>query len=527
MIKILILGALVFLGCQRLGDTRKNESKEVVLLQKDCDSGDTWGCYNLGVMYKDGKGVTQNYRKAAELFQKSCSSRNVSGCARLFVMYYKGTGVPQNFEIAAGLLQKVCNGGYATGCNRLGLMYYKGEGVTQNYLKAAELYQKACDKGYAMGCFNAGIMYYKGEGVLRGKLIAAKLFQKACDLGYAKGCFGLGEMYSKGEGVTQNKLIAAKLYQKACDKGYTGGCSILRKINKEGKELSKELDGVRGIKWGTHYSKIEGLVLKDRSSRSGSIYTRFEGDNWLGVPIEPITYGFDEKGFLIMVILSTPKGLTDVQLDEFYLNCERTFGKPHKIEDKDMGRGVVFRTRTWYGQITTIGAISMGFFEKSWMLTFRPSSDADRKMLVTIKEQQQLEMKRQEELEKEAALKRALEEKKRQIEAEKNRKRRREELNEMKKVHIRHCNNVKNKIWIGLGVFLAGVALFAPGMAMMILGSHKTTTVTDSGPVTKNEFDAIGYGGLGLVIPGAIALVGGIYTMAHYRGSSLYRIYCK
>lgn len=42
--------------------------------------GDTYGCYNLGVLYENGQGVRQSHAKAAKLYKKSCDMRLELGC---------------------------------------------------------------------------------------------------------------------------------------------------------------------------------------------------------------------------------------------------------------------------------------------------------------------------------------------------------------------------------------------------------------------------------------------------------------
>ena len=76
------------------------------------------GCANLGWMYKEGKGLERNYRKAVELSKKAC-------------------------ELKEGL-----------GCNNLGVMYYYGYGVEEDQRKAGELFKKACELGEELGCRN-------------------------------------------------------------------------------------------------------------------------------------------------------------------------------------------------------------------------------------------------------------------------------------------------------------------------------------------------------------------------------------
>ncbi len=87
------------------------------LYQRLCDSGDMLGCDLLGLMYRDGAGVTQNLPHAAELFQQACDGDMAESCSRLGVMYAGGVGVPQDVARALDLSEKACNGGHTQGCN--------------------------------------------------------------------------------------------------------------------------------------------------------------------------------------------------------------------------------------------------------------------------------------------------------------------------------------------------------------------------------------------------------------------------
>ena len=83
-------------------------------------------CYNLGIMYRNGKGVRQDYAKAHELYKKACDMK------------------------------------YGDACNNLGVLYSKGEGVRQNHSTAKQYYGKACDLGSQPGCNNYKILNNQG-----------------------------------------------------------------------------------------------------------------------------------------------------------------------------------------------------------------------------------------------------------------------------------------------------------------------------------------------------------------------------
>ena len=45
-----------------------------------CIMRDAWGCYNIGVLYYNGEGVKQDYKKAMEYFGIACDLGKQKGC---------------------------------------------------------------------------------------------------------------------------------------------------------------------------------------------------------------------------------------------------------------------------------------------------------------------------------------------------------------------------------------------------------------------------------------------------------------
>ena len=78
--------------------------------------GDVAAQYNLGLMYKNGKGVKQDNAEAVKWYHKAAEQ------------------------------------GYAKAQFNLGVMYYNGEGVKRNPSKAKEWFRKACDNGHQNAC---------------------------------------------------------------------------------------------------------------------------------------------------------------------------------------------------------------------------------------------------------------------------------------------------------------------------------------------------------------------------------------
>src|SRR4051812_20570522 len=85
--------------------------KSVSQLQKDCEGGEARACYDLGVLYTDGRGVAKDRRRAAELFKQVCSGGVAQGCTMLGMFLLEGIGVPKDERRGADLLEQACKSG--------------------------------------------------------------------------------------------------------------------------------------------------------------------------------------------------------------------------------------------------------------------------------------------------------------------------------------------------------------------------------------------------------------------------------
>ncbi|WP_334090510.1 tetratricopeptide repeat protein, partial [Helicobacter typhlonius] len=196
---LLFICVLWFCGCAHLS----------VDSQVDC--GNAEDCMAKGFEFFD----EANYTQAAPYFTKGCDLDS-RGCFILGVLYYEGKGVKQNYNKARELFEKVCELGDegALGCMSLGQLYYEGKGVKQDYIKAIEYTTKSCNMGEIGSCYNLGLLYGKGEGANQDSLKAKEIFTQVCnhkitagksggipvtDLMYKPmGCTALGDMYYYG-----------------------------------------------------------------------------------------------------------------------------------------------------------------------------------------------------------------------------------------------------------------------------------------------------------------------------------------
>ena len=172
----------------------KNYTEAAKWYRKAAEQGNADAQCNLGVLYEDGKGVTQNYSEAAKWYRMAANQGLADAQYFLSYLYEEGLGVTQSYSEAAKWSRKAADQGDADAQNDLGFMYEYGQGVTQSYSEAAKWYRKAADQGNANAQCNLGLLYYDGYGVTQSKTEAKKWLSKAAAQGNERAADKLKEL---------------------------------------------------------------------------------------------------------------------------------------------------------------------------------------------------------------------------------------------------------------------------------------------------------------------------------------------
>ena len=112
--------------------TAQGDAEAAKWYQMAAEQGDSGAQYNLGVMYRDGRGVPQDYAEAGEWFLKAAEQGIAAAQFNIGVMYAGGEGVPQNHTEAVEWFYLVAEQGYGSAQFTLGLMYGIGKGVPKD-----------------------------------------------------------------------------------------------------------------------------------------------------------------------------------------------------------------------------------------------------------------------------------------------------------------------------------------------------------------------------------------------------------
>ena len=193
----------------------------ILMYHRSADMGDPEGMYNLGNIYKDGKGeVTKDEDEAIVWYRKAVEMGHGKSAKALGRIYYKN----KDESIAIEWDRKGAELGDSCCMNNLGYAYEYGKGgLTKDGAKAIEWYRRSIEFDTTCGCgmFSLDISYEKGKnGLRRDEERAVELYRKAAEAGNIKAMNSLGYAYEYGQGgLTKDEAKAVEWYRKAAEAG--------------------------------------------------------------------------------------------------------------------------------------------------------------------------------------------------------------------------------------------------------------------------------------------------------------------
>jgi len=211
------------------------------------DQGNAEAQNNLGVMYREGRGVARDPIASVAWLRRAAEQGYLEAQVNLGLMYARGHGVPRDDAEAVRWYRKAAEQGYAWAETNIGYMYAQGRGVPRNDAEAVQWYRKATAQGFAMAQDNLGVMYRDGRGVARSYVEAVEWFRLAAAQGNAEGQNNLGVMYARGAGVLKDDAEALRWYRKAAEQGLARAQLNLGEMYGDGRGTSR--DDAEAARW--------------------------------------------------------------------------------------------------------------------------------------------------------------------------------------------------------------------------------------------------------------------------------------
>ena len=243
----------------------KNDAQALDWLRRADQAGETSGTFFLAFLYRNGRGIEQDFAKTMELYERVRSLESAEGKRKglwnvatesLATMHLNGQGLSQDHEKAFALYQESADRGSLSAVQQVGLMHYQGQGVEKNVDEALLLFRRAAEEGLDKAQVSLGAAYANGDGVARDASQAVHWYRAAAEQNYADGQYNLGVVYMNGQGVTQDYDQASTLLRKAADAGHVFAQNNLGVLYENG--------------WGVNQDYVEAAKLYRSSAEAGN-----------------------------------------------------------------------------------------------------------------------------------------------------------------------------------------------------------------------------------------------------------------
>lgn len=158
-------------------------------------SGDVDAQIKLGKMYRDGKGVEKDGKKAVEWLTRAAEQGRSDAHYLLGDIYASGNGVPLSYSKALEWFKFPLDQGDSDTQVYVGWLHEKGFGVLKDNSKAAEYYALAAEQGNSTAQHNLGNFYEQGLGVPKDENKAFEYYSLSAQQGDSDSQAKLGAMY--------------------------------------------------------------------------------------------------------------------------------------------------------------------------------------------------------------------------------------------------------------------------------------------------------------------------------------------
>lgn len=157
--------------------------------------------------------ATVNGDDSVAALRRAAEAGDPAAQTQLGLAYRNGKGVPQDLTEAVKWYGRAAEKNYAEAQAYLGFMYMTGRGVRRNDVEAAKWHRKAAEQGNPLGQYNLGLMYLHGRGGVEASKVQAYIWLKLAaeqNNGSAQvQLTTLGQQMSKAEQQEAQKLAAS------------------------------------------------------------------------------------------------------------------------------------------------------------------------------------------------------------------------------------------------------------------------------------------------------------------------------
>ena len=224
--------------------TRGDHAAAFSVFRQLAAAGNALGQYNLGVYYRDGLGVTQDYDAARRWFEAAAAQDNSDALNNLGVLYDHGLGIAQDSNRARQYFEQAAAKGNPYAMYNLGVLYENGRGIERDSEQATHWFGEAAESGNndiltaLTAQYGTAVQQFVigHEALLRAGLAAHtrgddatafELFSRLAAANNADGQYNLAIFYRDGLGTGASAAAAERWFERAAEYGHDGAMNNL------------------------------------------------------------------------------------------------------------------------------------------------------------------------------------------------------------------------------------------------------------------------------------------------------------
>jgi TPR repeat protein len=173
----------------------------------------------LGVCYRDGRGVDRDVDRAFEWFKRAANQGLANAAFHLGESYANGVGTLQDAGLAFQWYLAAASRGHAQAQFAVGNAYSDGIGAVQDDSEAFRWYFKSAAQDYAPAQLAVGFAYLRGRGVTQSDDHAFPWLERAAQQGLAEAQYWYGMRHPVGS-PQDDIAVAVDWFRKAAEQGY-------------------------------------------------------------------------------------------------------------------------------------------------------------------------------------------------------------------------------------------------------------------------------------------------------------------
>lgn len=230
------------------------DAKQILL--KAANLGDSQAQFDLGVMYRNGRGVPVDEAEAFTWFKKSADNGNSAAQAVTGDYYAVGKVVARDYSLAYKYYRMSAEQGNVHAQAMTGAYLKAGIGVIQDLSESRKWLDMAANSDEPWGKYYLAewLLYHDQSSGADGKVEAARLFRSAMESKIVLARYMLGSMYENGIGMPRDLDMAFNLYRDAAAANEKSAAFRLAYFYETGQATPKDIN--EAVRW---YQKAEEL----------------------------------------------------------------------------------------------------------------------------------------------------------------------------------------------------------------------------------------------------------------------------